>query len=258
MNKTILSLEEARELVQANRYKVEEGKNFLSRCIDGRYKNDENLPPQAFPGGDLGELALILATARSYGFEIDREKTLKTLIDLIGGEKNFGFHSDRHGDHDLLASGCGHFKQIKLDPTAYSLETEDLDFIKQKLEHVKKKGAKEIILEGDHMEGAILMVRGHWSVMTGYNLETEVGTRLVQVFVYSQTLTDEKHRKLSKQLLKNKAVKFELGEDEEYLYNALSDMAENHLMETAKRLAPDKLIYQVDFEEDGSFDIIKL
>jgi len=258
MIKITLSLSEVSELIFANKYQVEESKKFFSRCIDGRYKNEKNLAPQAFPGGDLGELALILATSNSYGLEIDREKAFKILVDLIGGAKNFGFHSDHHGDHRVPASGCGHFKQMNLDAAAYSLKKEDLDFIKEKLVELKKKGASEVTLEGDHMEGAILIIKGNWGIMPQYNLETDQGKKLAQVFVYQQTLTDDKHRKLAENLVKNKAVKFQLGEDEEYLYQVLSDVAESHLMETAKRLAPDLPIYQVDFDSDGSFDIIQL
>lgn len=258
MNKTILSLNDVHDLVQTNKYKVGTSKKFLSRCIDGRYKNSQDLAPQAFPGGDLGELALILAAARSYGFEIDREKAFKILIDLIGGEKNFGFHSDHHGDRNSPASGCGHFKQMNLDPAAYNLEIEDLDFVKEKLAEVKKKGAEEVVLEGDHMERASLIIKGKWAVMTGYDLETDQGKKLAQVFIFNQTLTDEKHRELAKKLIGDKAVKFKLGEDEEYLYQAVSEMTENHLMETVKRLAPDLPIYQIEFDENGSFDIIQL
>ncbi len=251
-------MSDARGLVFANKYQVDESKKFFSRCIDGRYKNDEGLAPQAFPGGDLGELALVLATANLYGFEIDRKKALKTLIDLIGGKNNFGFHSDHHGAPKMPASGCGHFKQIQLDPAAYNLQKEDVGFIKEKLAEVKKAGAEEVVLDGDHMEGAILVVKGGWGIMPQYALETDQGNKLVQVFVYQQTLTDEKHRELAKRLVKDKAVKFKLGEDEEYLYQVLSDTAENHLMETAKRLAPDVPIFKVDFDSGGSFDIIQL
>lgn len=256
VNKIKLSEKDVRELVSENRYKVDPKKKYFSRCIDGRYKNDDGLAAQAFPGADLGELALILATARSYGLEIDMDKAYTSLIDVIGSEKDFTFHTDSHGDPEALASGCGHFKQINLDPQAYKLEPSDIDFMKSKLTYVKSKGADQVVLGGEHMEGAILLVKGDgWGIYPQYNLETERGNKFVEVFVYHQTLTDEKHRVLAEKLLDSGAVKFKLGEDREYLYEILSETAENHLMETAKRLASDLPIYTVTFDIDGSFKI---
>ena len=250
MNKVILSLEQVDELVRENRYKVNPKKKFLSRCIDGRYFNEEDLPALAFPGADVGELALIFATANSYGFDVDKEKVLKSLVDVIGGKENFRLHTDSHADPKEPAAGCGHWKQINLDPKAYNLETKEIDFIKKNI-----NVGKSITLEGEHMEGAVLLVKGNWGVLPQAHLETDQGKRLVEVFVYHQSLVDERHRVLTKALIKNEAVHFLNGEDEEWLYHALSDVSENHLMETARRLAKGLPIYQVVFVADGNFKV---
>ena len=84
------------------------------------------------------------------------------------------------------------------------------------------------------------------------------GSTEVQVFVYHQSLVDQRHRQLRKLLVEKKAVKLLEGCDAEYLYQALSEMAENHLMETAKRLAKQLPIYEVKFDEDESFIINQL
>ncbi|MBI5127185.1 hypothetical protein HZA76_01890 [Candidatus Roizmanbacteria bacterium] len=253
MNKVILSLELVGHLVRENRYRVDPKTKFLSRCIDGRYPNETNLPALAFPGADLGELALIMATGNSYGFDVDLGKALKSLVGLIGGVSNFRLHTDGHADPKLLAGGCGHWKQINLDPKAYSLSEKEIDSIKKNLNI-----DQPIVLEGEHIEGAVLMVKGDWGVLPQAHLETDQGKKMVEVFIYHQSLVDERHRVLSKALIKNKAVKFYNGEDEDWLYEALSDMSENHLMETAKRLASDLPIYSVIFNEDGNFKLEKL
>lgn len=95
MKKIILNKQQAVDLVFENRYPVKENK-FLSRCIDGRYLNEKNLPALAIPGGDLGELALILATGNAFGFAVDREKAFEILVEMVGGEENFHFHTDDH------------------------------------------------------------------------------------------------------------------------------------------------------------------
>lgn len=268
MQKIILTKEQIYELVSKNRYPVDNKTKFSSRCIDGRYPNklksqisklkEINLPALAFPGADVGELALLYATANVYGFEIDGEKALKSLVEIIGGEKNFGLHTDHHADPKKVALGCGHWKQINLDPDAYKLKKDQIDFIQKKLQALKKKKVLEIILEGEHLEGAVLIVQGHWGVLPRHRLQFDVGVNAVQVFVYHQSLVDVRHRILAEKLIEKKATKLFNGCDEEYLYQVLSEMAENHLMETAKRLAKGLPIYAVKFEDDGGFDISEM
>ena len=120
---------------------------------------------------------------------------------------------------------------------------------------MEKKGAKETVLEGDHQEGAVLIVRGNYGVLPKYVLEDESKRILVEVFVYQATLSDSRHRVLSKKLLENKAVELFPGCDEEYLYEVMIEMAENHLFETANRLAKGLPIFTVEFQSDGTFSI---
>ncbi len=271
MKKLILSKEQVYELITANRYRVNPQERFLSRCIDGRYDNNiknqiskikstdqksdikKQLPALAFPGADVGQLATILAAGSGFGFAVDGKNALKALLETVGGVSNFGFHTDRHGDKKRVASGCGHWKQINLDPAAYSLEKAQIDFVQNQLTQLKNKGAEEIILEGDHHEGAVLMVKGNWGILPRFIIETDGGNLETQVFIYHQSLVDARHRALAIALLHQKAVALPSGCDEDYLYHTLSETAENHLMETAKRLAKGLPIFQVKFEEDGTF-----
>ena len=214
VDKIILTKEQVYELVYENRYPVDEKKKFLTRCIDGRYEGHD-LNPLAFPGADLGELALLFGTANTYGFEIDKKTTLQSLLEVLGGAKHFSFHSDHHAKQDKseLAMGCGHWKQMKLDPQAYNLKGDQMLFIADSLKKLEKKGAKETVLEGDHQEGAVLIVRGNYGVLPKYVLEDESKRILVEVFVYQATLSDSRHRVLSKKLLENKAVELFPGCD---------------------------------------------
>lgn len=250
MNKIILTLENIQELVSKNKYKVDPKKKFLSRCIDGRYENSEDLPALAFPGADIGELVLIFATANSYGFEINKERVLNSFLKVVGGKENFRFHTDSHADPKIPAGGCGHWQQVNLEPKAYNLEQSQIDFITKNLNI-----GKSITLHGQHMEGAILIIKGNYSVYPQHNLETDQGKKMVEVFVYHQSLVDGRHREIAKELIKDGAVEFKNGEDEEWLYNAFSDVAENHLMETAKRLAKRLPIYFVVFNDDENFKV---
>lgn len=294
--KNTLNKDQVFGLVASNKYPPSEKTKFLSRCIDGRYQNEKGLPALATPGGDLGELALILATAQAFGFEIDEERALRVLIEVVGGEENFHFHTDEHHIKEdrcrvsrfreafppntsptlksskqislsrsdlawqqldwLSLNGCDHWRQIKSDPAAYHLREKEIKFIEKTIfRAVASNTLQPVMLKGEHREGAILMVKGGLGVYPQYQLATDQGKKLVEVFVYHQSFVDTRHRLLAKKLVEDKAVKLYPGVDEEYLYEVLSDEAENHLFETAKRLAQSLPVYLVEFDESGNFKV---
>jgi len=260
MSRIKLNAFQVQLLVKENSYKVNGKNKFFSRCIDGRYKNEskveENLPALAIPGADLGELALIIASANDFGLEIDYEKVFESLIDVIGKLKKFSYHTDFY--HGGLVLGCGHFNQILKNFSAYNLKKNDVEFLDKKLRFLEKKGVLPIVLEGDHKEGAVLIVKGNFGVYPRFVIETEEGKKEVSVFVYQQTLIDQRHRVLAKKLIENKAVKLFDNLDEEYLYEVLSEEANIHFLETVNRLASDLPLFEVFFDNFGRFSLKSL
>jgi len=256
MSKIKLNSSQVQLLVKENSYKVDEKNKFLSRCIDGRYKNSPNLAALALPGADLGELALILATANDFGFEVDQEKIFQTLVEVVGGLKKFSYHTDSH--HGGLALGCGYFSQILKDFQAYNLKKKDVKFLEEKLRFLQKNNVLPVILEDNHIEGAALIVKGNFGVYPRFVIETEEGKKEVSVFVYQQTLIDQRHRVLAKKLIENKAVKLFNNLDEEYLYEVLSEEANIHFLETINRLASDLPLFEVFFDNFGRFSLKSL
>ena len=253
----VLSLDQINELVMDNRYKIDPKEKLLSRCIDDRYQEDVGLHPLAIPGADVGELALIFATANSYGLEINQEKAFSTLVEVIGGEEHFHFHTDNLHSFKNPAGGYGHFSQISNDPKSYSLEPKDIEFIKAKLQLLLKEGVEEEVLFGEHYIGAVLIIRGQYNIYPCYVLEGVGAKKRMEFLVYHQTTIDERHKILAKKLIENQVIILPDGCDEEYLYEALSETSENHLMETIKRLAMGLPIYQVTFKEKGGFSILE-
>jgi len=259
MNKIILDKTQLSILVFENRYEIDKKNKFLSRCIDGRYLNNKDLPALAFPGADAGELVLIIATANAYGFEVNPEKAYKSLVKVVGGEKNIQLHTDGHDKSGQALGGCGHIKQITLTPADYHLTDNETDFIKKKFSQAVKKGAKQAVLQGDHMEGAVVFISGNYGIYPQYLLKTESGGETnVQIFEYHQSLVDERHQVLCSTWFHQKAVKLPKDCDEEYLFQAISEVAETHTLETAKRLAKGLPIYHVKFDKEGNFDIEEL
>ncbi|PIS15491.1 hypothetical protein COT62_03415 [Candidatus Roizmanbacteria bacterium CG09_land_8_20_14_0_10_41_9] len=273
MTKFTLSKDQLQDLIDENKYSVDPDKKFLSRCIDGRYENESGLPALAMPGGDAGELALLFATANTYGFSVKNEDAYKILTEIIGGEKNLGIHTDEHvsiqiqnsklkiknynskvKNDELVNSvlmGCGHIKQIGLDLEAYKLTNEQLTFIKTVTAQAVKKGAKQTSLRGEHMESAVVIIKGNWGIYPRYTFDTSSGNTLTEIFIYHASLANERRKLFAEKLLKQKAVELFDGLDADYLYQALSDVGENHLMETAKRLASGLSLYEVTFGNQG-------
>lgn len=257
MQRLHLTKDELHDLISANKYPVAEKHKFLSRCIDGRYKGPETAA-LAICGGDAGELALLIAAGNAYGFKVDPDKAYKVLVGLLGGEKYFAYHTDHHGDGKLPASGCGHMKQIRLDPKAYYLEEKNVGNLNTLLTKAKKNKATEIVLDGDHLESAVLQIRGNYGVSPSFQINLSEHISETQIFIHHQTLVDQRHRELAKRWIKEGAVKLFNGCDKEYLYEVLCDVTEEHLLETAKRLGSGLPIYQVVFDAQGDFDISEL
>lgn len=232
-----------------NAYRISIQNPFISRCVDGRYAFVEDLPACALAGADPGDLAVLYATARIYGFAVDHDLALSTLTKVVGGPKNISLHTDSHAKDQTGAAGCGHMGLIRKNPIPYNLTPEDVEILNTQIATMLKNGATETTLEGDHGEGAVLFVSGAWSVQAqSVNGDT-------QVFVHHNTLVDNRHKAWAKELVARQAVT--LGErlDEEYLYQAMSDVTENHLLQTASVLAKGLPIYAVKFADDGSFSI---
>lgn len=238
-----MSLEDAKCFVTENKYRVDGGTTFISRCIDGRYKNKEGLPALAIPGADLGQMAVIFSAANRYGFEVDGKKALDTLIEVVGRKANFRTHTDSHHEGEGFAKGCGHWGQVLKDKESYNISDDQIRFIEKNLNGV----GKQVVLEGDHSESAVFMIKGSWGILPRFKNSS--------AFMYHQSLVDERNRELAEKLLEKGAVTLKNNEDVEWLYDVLSEVTTIHLLETSNRLAKGLPIYDVNFEDDGSFTI---
>lgn len=249
----MLSKDQLVSILFDNTYEVENP--LMSRCIDGRYDNSPSLPALAIQGADAGELALVFSTANMCGFSLNKEKALHALIDTVGGIQNIQFHTDSHAEKGLILGGCGHIKQASLDLQSYNLTEEQMEFIKTQFKELKKQGAGETVLQGDHGESAVVFIKGYFGILPRFKLGREEGGREGQLFVFHNTFVDARHHILAKKLIASKAFELEGGLEEEYVYSVLSDACENHLMETVRRLASGLPIYEVLFDKEGKFEV---
>lgn len=249
-----LSKADAEEYVYAYKYEAIDENKYLTRCIDGRYKNTSTTPTCALPGADAGDLAILYATARSCGFEVDYKKALSILLNLIGGVQNFSLHTDAYSS----ASECDHLHQVRLHYKDYYLEEEDIEILDTQIAEIKKMGVVATLLEGRHQPTAVLQITGDWGVPPHGMLTTDRGDVNTQVMVFHSSRVNDRHKKWAEALVAEKAVKLGAGLDEEYLYQVMSTTTEDHLLETLRRMAKGLPIYQVRFEKGGAFEVESL
>lgn len=255
MQKLYIDKEHIFEFVRTSRVPLKGGAHLRSRCIDGRYENAEDLPAFTFPGADAGELLLIIAASREYGFEYKEKELFSVIAGLAGGLSNLQFHTDEHAAGGAVMAGCGHIGQMKLDPQAYGVTDRDVQDVITFMEQAKAAGANQTVLHGDHSEGVVVFVKGPYGVLPQADILVDNRRHHVQAFVYHQSLADTRHRLLAQKLIGAGAVTIPDGCDESYLYQVFADIAEDHLMETLKRLAKGLPIYEAKFMEDGLFEI---
>lgn len=237
----ILDKHEISQLIFENKYSIDPSRKYISRCINGRYEEGVGLPALTLPGGDVGQLAIFYAAANTFGYAIDHAKALRVLLEVIGGVTNFSL--------------CGHYRELEKHPELYNITEEDKKILDSQIATLSADGSKETVLHGAHSEGAMIIVRGSYGIYPRYEIENGRGRTLIEIFTFHQSLVDERHRLLSKKLIEFGAVTLPEGCDEEYLYDALSETVETLLFETAKRLARGLPIYNVDFTEDGAFEV---
>ncbi len=251
MGALLLSEEQIRKLVSDNKYTVDKDSKYLSRCFDDR-DSAENVPSLSIPGGDVGEIALILAAGNAYGFEVDIKKSFDALSGLVGGRNNLSFHSNI-SLRQSFSGACGHFNCMRKDPAAYSIEKVQLDAIGQELNIFTQSGTKTNYK--NHDAGALLLVRGAYSLPVRGFVDTAEGKVYAEYFVFHHSLANERHKILADVLIEKKAVRLFPGCGAEYLYEVLAEMTEQHLFETTKKLARGLPIYRIEFHEDGEYTI---
>ncbi len=247
MDKKIMSLAEAEQFAQANVYKIQD---FRSRCVDGRYDGDDNLPAIAKPGGDAGTVMIAFGALNKLGINPESAEVLGVVETLVGGSEKFSFHTDSHAEHDHAGAGmgCGHLKQAKLDPSAYGLEQSQIDSLIGGLPNELEHGARQEVLQGDHGEQAVMVV-----VSDEFSLKPKQADG-TQAFVYQKTYDEKLQEQLSKALYEKFKGNY-LDVSLEKIDQAVTEVAAIQLQETLKRLAGGLPVYIVTVDEAGQVTV---
>jgi len=247
---SFLGQEHVVSFVKEYKYRFSSDTKNQARCIDGRPGESVNLEPLAKPGADLGDLMTMLATNNEYDLNLSPETIYMAFISTVGGIENVRIHTDEHNHHHEdkkhQCLGCGHFKHAALDPGSYGLKETDISFIFETLHELKSNGAQNEVLQGGHLEKAVIVLESDSHSISPKKREDE-GTG-IQCFVYHKTLDSERRRLLTKNLVIHANKE---GLNEELLYSQLTTISDRQLLETVSRLAPNHPIYNVNIDEQG-------
>jgi hypothetical protein len=173
--------------------------NNTRRCIDGRYIPSPNLPAFAAPGGSAGYFMTTYAALRKLGCRISSDDIKGVIIQTAGGISKAGLHTDEHDHAEYFGTcaGCGHFVSAFKKPEDYGLTVEDVKLISFDLGSLTWSGAREVVLEGNHAEKAIIILNSeNYSL---YNQAT-INGKFVEVFVLQNTYHTHRLHDIARQL----------------------------------------------------------
>lgn len=229
-----------------------------SRCVDGRYKDLQDFPMIAKPGGDAGDLLAAFAALNELGIEVDSSEVVKAIVAEVGGIDKFCFHTDDHAEEESGSKpgmGCGHLKQAKLDPEAYGVTAQQMDFIFTELPGFISSGATQEVLHGDHAEQAVIVVDSeHYGLKP--QATAQDGTFL-EAFIYEKTIHEQQLDVLASELQSIIAQNGMVKEQQE-IRLALEHAFSKQLSQTLNRLAKDLPVYQVSIDEAGESNVTAL
>ncbi len=245
-----MNQEEVQKFLESSMVPITESNKF-ARCVDGRYENIADMPMIAKPGGDVGDVMAAFGALNLMGKELAPEAVLAAVEQVIGGIENFQFHTDAHADPESVGLGCGHFKQAKLDPDAYGVTAEQMEFIGAALPALLEQGAHQEVLQGDHAEQAVVVVD---SESYGVKPLLREGEKLQEAFVYQKTWHTAQLDQLANALQESLATKGEAVEGAE-IRTALNDAFGKQLTETLARLAKGLPVYVASINADGNVSI---
>jgi hypothetical protein len=246
VNKIRLTKEQLFQLVVENTYEITPEIQYAVRCVDGNYPNDKDLPAVTFPGGDLGMLAMIYASAQSYGFEIDSNKVINTLLEISGGIENFSCYKSLNPS--ALSETIPFYADVELDD---SLQ----ESLIQVTEEVQKKSRSLHERPAESAENALITIKGTAGLYPQATLDTEYGTKQIQVYVQQQTLLDARNKRLAQLLLQTNAITLFEGCDQEYLYEVLSEMSDYCFYYGLQKEIKQIPLYTVHFTDLAHFEI---
>lgn len=254
---------EIQDFVKEGKYKVSD--YLKSRCIDGRYDKEEEMPGLAIPWADIWQIFIILAALNDINKNISKVgknidfsylDLLNILFESINWSKNFEFHTDDHAGSSPEELWCWHALEIFKTPEAYWLYQEDKKFVLDLISKLENKWARKLTLKWGHKENAVVFIDEGVDFSVYPQIEENK-----QVFVYHKELVEKRNQIIWENLVNSKIIRVNDSDFaskinfKDTFIKTLNDFSLFHLNETASRLAKNFPIYKVSFGKTGDFEI---
>lgn len=233
-----LSSDQIEELILENQYDFS-GNKFQSRCFSGHFENNVSLPALALPGGDIGEILILLSASHTYGFDCDLLKSIKIIKEVSAAAKS----QEYQHFNQFAAEECRYLHLLSESPEIFSLKSEMVNSVFRTLEQSELIKNEEKIHKEVYRESACIIIEGNKGVLPHYLFQSAQGTIDARIFIYHKSLIDERRKLIAKNLFQSKAINLLEGQDEEYIYEVLSEVGDSHLFEVLHRIDSNLPIY---------------
>ncbi len=235
--KTYLTDSQVEELINNNLYHYA-GNIFRARCFSADYSNSPELPVLSMPGGDIGQIAILIAASSTYGFELNITPAVNILLKLTEGKENSTFKALKEHPLEL----CHYVYSLLKHSNDYGLDEQG------KIELLRVSEGlglpKEFnLLESENHENACVIIEAEDGLLPNYTFDSGYGVLNAKILVFHKTYIDKRNRELCNLWVKNDAVKMFSGLDADYLYQIMSEMTELHLFQTLKLRDPQLPLY---------------
>lgn len=197
---------------------------------------NEDEPAVVTPGGVLGDIINVLSTGVAYGIEIDREKAVeavKSTVKIYSWSSLFAQNSIKYWEE-------------------YGVSKADKEVIESTV--IKTGLAPE---KTTRWSGAVVILEGKENVHPLYIQQSEDVKDSFFVPILQQYYLSLHRRRVVHALITQKAVPLR-KEDEEYLYQIMSDISEINFYLTLRHLSPELPLYAVTFKKETEFEIEEL
>lgn len=224
--------------------------NIRSRCVDGRYNeySDEEFPMIAKPGASSDDVIAAFGALNLLSKSLPHQTVLNAVIEVEGGLDKFIFHTDHHTESQEggYGMGCGHMKKAWLDPKTYAVTRGQIDYLFTRLPELLQQSAKQVVLQGDHAESAVVIVESEYF---GLKPMRKINDEVQQVFVYHKTLHERQLNLLACNL---QAALAETGEvvEESTIRQALDQVCALQMDATLTDLAKGLPVFSVKMTLD--------
>lgn len=183
------------------------------------------------PGGLLGILSIWLAASTAYGFQIDPSKITKTLMEITTQK---------------IESSSQYLSMLKEQQNNLNISDEHMEFLEASSSFLPQVSTR--------FEGGIFLVKGSSNIKPTMSITTDTGKLHVFVYIFHQTQLNTLNRLLAKQCLENGAISLFDGQDEEYLYEVVSDTADEFFYESIRYFCKGLPLFLLQYKDEGSFE----